>query len=289
MALRLADGTTIRDLSRPPQGMRHRVLFGVEESSGREVAAKIELIPGALEPERRALEWLTSQGGPAPRLLAAGPLEDADEYPGALCLLTERVAGTAPTSTAGWERLGRALARLSRVPWEGSGLAVLGHAEFLRLHERRVDGLGEALGRDLREVLPAVPRTYAESPLTLTHGDPGPGNFLDDGAVGTLIDWEDVLVAPRGLDLARATFIALLGAGPEGYAAREHDARARAVTAGFLAESGRSPGEDELTWWLTVAGVQFAHRRLERAGEPGVLPWRDAVTALETTLRRRPS
>jgi aminoglycoside phosphotransferase (APT) family kinase protein len=290
MALRLADGTTIGDLTRPPQGMRHRVLFGVEESSGLEVAAKIELIPGALEPERRALEWLTSQRGPAPRLLASGPLEDLGEHPGALCLVTERVAGTAPTSTDGWRRLGGALARLARVPWEGSDLPTLDHPEFLRLHERRVDDLGQALGRDLGAGLPAVPHAFSRSPLTLTHGDPGPGNFLDDGAAGTIIDWEDVVVAPRGLDLGRARFIALLGAGPEGYVADEHEPRARAVTAGFLAEADdRPPVADERDWWLSVAGVQFAHRRLERAGEPGVLPWLDALTVLEAALARRPS
>jgi len=33
-----------------------------------------------------------------------------------------------------------------------------------------------------------------------------------------------------------------------------------------------------------VAGVQFAHRRLERAGEPGVLPWLDAVAVLDGVL-----
>lgn len=286
MNLRLADGTTLVDLVRPPQGMRHRVLFGVEEASGREVAVKIELIPGALEPERRALEWLTSQGGPAPRLLAAGPLEGSGEHPGALCLVTERVAGTAPTSTDGWGRLGGALARLARVRWEGSGLPALDHEEFLRLHERRVEEVGVALGRDLRGALPAVPGAYADSPLTLCHGDPGPGNFLDDDGAGTIVDWEDAVVAPRGLDLGRARFIALLGAGPEGYVADQHEARARAVTAGFLAEAertpvGPSPGEDERAWWLAVAGIQFAHRRLERAGEPGVLPWLDAVAVLE--------
>ncbi len=290
MALRFADGTTIRDLHRPPQGMRHRVLFGVEESSGREVAAKVELISGALEPERRALEWLTSQGGPAPRLRAAGPLADSAEHPGALCLVTDRVAGSAPTSTDGWGRLGAALARLALLPWEGSGLPALDHDAFLRLHESRAAELGEEMRRDLHAALPAVPRAYADSPLTLTHGDPGPGNFLDDGADGLLIDWEDAVVAPRGLDLGRATFIALLGAGPEGFAAREHAARAGAVTAGFLAEAERSPegswpNDDERRWWLAVAGVQFAHRRLERAGEPGVLPWLDAVTVLEAALR----
>jgi aminoglycoside phosphotransferase (APT) family kinase protein len=287
MTLRLADGTTIGDIRRPPQGMRHRVLFGVEESSGREVAAKIELIGGALEPERRALEWLTARGGPAPRLLAAGRLEDSGEHPGALCLVTERVAGTAPTSTAGWERLGGALARLARVPWEGGGLATLEHGEFLDLHERRVRELGETLGRDLGGALPVVPSAYAASPLILAHGDPGPGNFLDDGGAGTIVDWEDAVVAPRGLDLGRATFIALLGAGPEGYVADEHEARAQAVTAGFLAAAdGPAPGDDELTWWLAVAGVQFAHRRLERAGEAGVLPWLEAVAVLEEALCR---
>ena len=46
-----------------------------------------------------------------------------------------------------------------------------------------------------------------------------------------------------------------------------------------------APDADELTWWLTVAGVQFAHRRrLERAGEPGVLPWLDAVDVLDGAL-----
>lgn len=43
-----------------------------------------------------------------------------------------------------------------------------------------------------------------------------------------------------------------------------------------------------MRWWLSVAGVQFAHRRLERAGQPGVLPWREAVTVLEGALADGP-
>jgi hypothetical protein len=288
MTLRLDDGTTISNLSRPLQGTRHRLLFGIEESSGRAVAAKIELIPGALEPERLALEWLTAQGGPSPRLLAAGTLDATSEHPGALCLVIDRAAGRPPTSAAGWERMGRAFARLSHVPWEGSNLASFAHGDFLALHERRVEELCRALQRDLGATLPTVPPSYSDSPLVLTHGDPGPGNFLDDGRVGIVIDWEDALVVPRGLDLGRATFIALLGAGPEGYVAQEPAARARAVATGYLAEADWSPDQAELDWWLSVAGVQFAHRRLDRPGEPGVPPWLEAVTVLESTLPSRP-
>jgi Ser/Thr protein kinase RdoA (MazF antagonist) len=284
MALHLADGTTIGNLSRPLQGTRHLILFGVEESSGREVAAKVELIPGALEPERRALEWLTARSGPAPRLLATGTLDATGEHPGAVCLVIDRVPGEPPNSAAGWSRMGRALARLSRIPWQGSNLTTLDHGEFLALHERRVDDLGQALERDLRATLPAIPPSYSDSPMVLTHGDPGPGNFLDDGADGTVIDWEDVLVAPRGLDPGRAIFIALLRAGPEGYVAGEPAARAKAVATGYLAESGWSPDQAALAWWVSVAGVQFVHRRLERAGEPGVPRWQEAVTVLESSL-----
>jgi aminoglycoside phosphotransferase (APT) family kinase protein len=283
MALRLTDGTTIVDLSRPLQGTRHRVLFGVAEPTGRAVAVKIELIAGALEPERRALDWLTQQGGPTPRLHAAGTLSPAGEYPGAACLVIERVAGEPASSIASWEGLGRALARLSRIPWQGSDLTTLGHDDFLALHEHRVDDLDQALGRDLGAGLPDIPPSYPASPLVVTHGDPGPGNFLDDGADGTLIDWEDAVVAPRGLDLGRATFIALLGSGPEGFVARDHAARADAVGRAYLAEADGPLDQTERDWWLGVAGVQFAHRRLERAGEPGVPPWLEAVELLEST------
>jgi aminoglycoside phosphotransferase (APT) family kinase protein len=277
MNLRLDDGTTITGLTRPPQGMRHRVLFGVEEASGREVAVKIELLPGALGPERAALEWLSANDGPAPRLRAVGTVADG-EHRGAACLVSDRVDGEAPRSVSGWERLGLALARLARLPWEGSGLDVQGHREFLAVHERRVDDLGG----ELAARLPPVPPAYANSPLVLTHGDPGPGNFLDDGEAGTLIDWEDALVAPRGLDLGRAAFIALLGAGPEGYVPADRTTRASAVVDGFRAEADDGfPDESELAWWRSVAGVQFAHRRFERAGEPGVLPWREAVEVLD--------
>jgi aminoglycoside phosphotransferase len=286
MKLRLDDGTVVGGLSEPPQGSRHLVLFGVEEGSGDEVAVKVELIAGALEPERIALEWLDARDGPAPRLRGAGVVT-SEEHRGAACLVTDRVAGEPAATLDAWRRLGEALARLAEIEWRGCSLTTLDHDEFLALHERKVAELDEALGVDLAAELPEVPAAYGDSPLGLAHGDPGPGNFLDDGTRGTLIDWEDALVCPRGLDLGRATFIGPLGAGPAGYVAAEPGERARVVRDGFLAASDGALGADELEWWVTVAGVQFAHRRLERAGEPGVLPWRDAIEVLRSTLGGR--
>jgi aminoglycoside phosphotransferase (APT) family kinase protein len=288
MTLRLDDGTTVTSLSEPPQGTRHLVLFGIQEPGGHEVAVKIELIPGALEPERRALEWLDARDGPSPRLRGAG-IVTSEEHRGATCLVTDLVGGEAPTSPDGWSRLGEALARLAELDCRDSSLTTLDHDRFLALHDQRVAELNRALGADLVAELPTLPTSYADSPLSLAHGDPGPGNFLDDGATGTLIDWEDAVVCPRGLDLGRAMFIGLLGVGPAGYVGRETEARAEAVRDGFLAASeDRSLAEAQLDWWLGVAGVQFAQRRLERAGEPGVSPWLDAIEILRRALPRTP-
>ena len=130
------------------------------------------------------------------------------------------------------------------------------------------------------------PHPPAIGPLVLTHGDPGPGNFLDNGRAGILIDWEEAKIASRGLDLARAIFIALLGAGPSGFVARDHHARARSVTAGYLATLRDTwrPGPPELRSWLTIAAIEFVHRRWQRAGQPGTLPWTQAITVLATAL-----
>jgi aminoglycoside phosphotransferase len=281
--LRLDSRLMIGELTRPPQGIRHRLLFGTEQRSGREVAAKIELIDGALERERRALEWLTEAGGPAPRLIGAGRVLGG-EHAGALCLVTERITGGPATTLAAWERLGQAIAWLAEASPPRSELPALDHGAFLGLYRDWVETLAAATGRDLAAELPAVPSTYSTAPLVLTHGDPGPGNFVDDDSAGTLIDWEDAAVGPLGLDLGRATFIALLGAGPEGFVATEREARAAAARDGFLAAVGRSPGEEERSWWLAVAGVQFAYWRLRREGRPGVPPWREALAVLDAVL-----
>jgi aminoglycoside phosphotransferase (APT) family kinase protein len=286
--IRLADGLVVWVDGRPAQGTRHEVLFGVMPHTRERVAVKIEGIPGGLETEHRALRWLTAQRGPAPRLITACTAIFKGRP--TACLVTERAEGIAPTTGSGWDRMGRTLARLVDIPWCGSELTVLDPETVGGRHVRRIEELGARL-----EVLADSVEDWTElcsstipgaTDLVITHGDPGPGNYLDGNETRTLIDWEGAHIAPIGLDLARATFIALLGAGPAGYVARDHQQRARAVAHGYLAELGESwrPTPELLRWWLTVAGIQFVHLRWKRAGQRGVAPWTDAIDTLRAAL-----
>lgn len=284
----LADGLDIRADGRPAQGTRHEVLFGVLQRTGERVAVKIERIPGSLEVEHRTLSWLTAQQGPAPRLITASTVISRGRP--ATCLVTTRADGAAPTTRSGWERMGRALARLADLPLGGCGLTVVDPPTFGERHAQRIRQLGlrlEMLAGAVEDWTQlSSPTIPGATVLVITHGDPGPGNYLDDNAAGTLIDWEGAQIAPLGLDLARATFIALLGAGPAGYLPRDHHQRARAVAHGYLGQLGKRwrPTREHLRWWLTVAGIQFVHRRWQRAGQPGVGPWTDAIDTLRAAL-----
>jgi hypothetical protein len=100
----------------------------------------------------------------------------------------------------------------------------------------------------------------------------------------SVTDWEEVQIAPRGLDLARLVFIALLGAGPSRYLARDHRSRADAAVDGYLStlRNPWQPSRDESRWWMTVAGIQFVHRRWQLAGQPA--PWEQAADVLCSAL-----
>ncbi len=282
----LDNGLTIVIEGRPAQGTKHVVLFGALRTTGEAVMVKLEGVSGALARERAALEYLTARGAPVPELKATGLTDVSGE--GVTCLVLKRQEGEAPTSRDGWRRMGRAFGRLAEPVSDVEQLPVLDLARFGDLHTQRVRELDACL-RATAAAVPDWPSlASAEAPrpgpLVLTHGDPGPGNFLDDGRRGWLIDWEDAHVAPRGLDLARLVFIAWLGSGPTGFVGRDHDARARAAVAGYLqtAPGGWQPSVDEMRWWFTVAGVQFIHHRWQRGGWPA--PWEDAAEVLQRGL-----
>lgn len=282
----LDSGLRITINGRPPQGSKHEVLFGVLRDTGEPVVVKLERISGALAREGAALKHLTARGGPSPELKAAGVTDVSGER--VVCLVVKRQEGAAPTSREGWRRMGRALGRLAEPVSDVEQLPVLDRERFGDEHVQRVRELGDRLTVIATGVpdwpslaSPEVPRP---GPLVLTHGDPGPGNFLDDGRDGWLIDWEDAHVAPRGLDLARLAFIAWLGSGSAGFVGRDHDARSRAAVAGYLqtVPGGWRPSVQETRWWFAVAGVQFIHHRWQRGGRPAT--WDQAAEVLQHGL-----
>lgn len=280
------DGPIVELRGAPAQGTRHAIAFGVITGTGEPVAVKIERAPGGLAQEQLALACLGGRDKPVPLLLAAGAASlGAREV---RCLVMERRAGTPPASIEGWRRMGHAYARLADLRDIPACLPAFDRATFGAGHARRIRDLG-ALLAGLAASIPDWERLSSDTvpgspPLVVTHGDPGPGNFLDDGEAGSIVDWEDAQVGPRGLDLGRLVFIALLGAGPDGYAARDHRDRARAVTDGYLEAltEGWQPSEEEWRWWIAAAGIQFTHRRWRLDGRPA--PWQDAVEVLRATL-----
>ncbi len=260
--------------------------IGRLEDGKEPVVVKVEQNPSALERKRAALVWLAqTQPGLAPTPIAFGDAILGPER--VTCLVTNRCRGSSPTTVAGWRRMGGMVARLADLGYPEHILPSLYPDQFIQAHRERISELGSRL--DL--VAASVPdwtelghRTLpGTTALTLTHGDPGPGNYLDTGWSGRLIDWEEAHVAPLGLDLARLMFIALLGSGPAGYVARDHRARAAAVTAGYLSAIQHRwlPTSDELRWWLSVAGIQFIHRRWHLGGPA---PWQQAAAVLASAL-----
>lgn len=285
--LLIEGGLEIQVDGRPGQGTAHETVYGTVLDSGTRVVVKLERTVGGLAREAAALTALNAgRCRVAPRLfMASFSSVDGQRLP---CLVIERCAGSPPTTIDGWWRMGHALGRLADVPPPVTGLEVVDAITFGRQHVQRIHELGDRLGPFV-DAIPDWPTLAAgDSPapaqLVITHGDPGPGNYLDDGSDGTIVDWELAHIAPRGLDLARLQFIAMLGVGPSGWVGGDQQARAAAATDGYLhaLSPPRRPSDEETRWWTAVAAIQFVHRRWQLDGHPA--PWEVAARVLKSTL-----
>lgn len=77
-------------------------------------------------------------------------------------------------------------------------------------------------------------------------------------------------------------FIAVLGSGPVGDEARDHQERCHAAVRGCLnAVANRwRPTAEDMRWWFSFAAIQFIHRRWQDDGRPA--PWKQAARLLPT-------
>jgi aminoglycoside phosphotransferase (APT) family kinase protein len=164
----------------PAQGSKHETLFGTLHPHQRAVVVKVEGVHGALEREAAALRHLAALRGPVPTLIEVG----VGTWRGkrSVCLVMERKAGCSPTTRERWRRMGRALGRVGRPVDRVAGLPVLDYRRFGADHAQRIRELETRL-IGLGSVVPDWPLLCSAhiptpGPLVLTHGDPGPGNFL---------------------------------------------------------------------------------------------------------------
>ncbi|GAA4154393.1 hypothetical protein GCM10022286_01910 [Gryllotalpicola daejeonensis] len=261
--LELAGGTLVTLGHRTAGGSKNETRYGVM-ADGREVVVKTQRNHGRLREEAAALTFLGARGVRAPKVIAAATGPDSSEV-----LVLSREAGERPVTPDGWRRFGRDLATLASVDTAGWPLATVSAAEFAGDHDRRLSVVAHLLDGELRrEISAAIERVADVHDLVITHGDPGSGNYLDDGEQGTLIDWETASLSPFGLDIGRAVFIGLLDLGRTGI----RRALVAALIDGYRANLTVELDDHVLRAWTIIAGLQFIHGRHVRPLRPDRTP-----------------
>ncbi|MBB5774979.1 phosphotransferase family protein [Nonomuraea jabiensis] len=268
----LASGRRVTDLTPLPAGRSHQVYSGVDAQRGNRVVIKLDDSgSGRLDNEYEALRLLAGHAAPVPAVL------DKTTWQGRTCLVLSHVDGS-PSRTAGaYFRLGNALASLATVPAPGDGLRTSPGETIETEHRRRVRNLALYLG-ETGPILAAV--TVPRAHHVVTHGDPGPENYLDRPADGTLVDFESAMIAPFGLDLGRALFATALveGAGA---------AQANAALLDGYRTAHALPRRPDLDAWVAIGGTQILAWRVAMSHRPATPPWQAAAEALKRHLLGR--
>lgn len=231
-ALKYYDLGTIRSVRPASHGVVNETAF-VETSIGRYVMRRNQRATGrrALRLRHNLLNWLRARGFPSPRLVPAANGDNAVEIDGRIFEVFTFIDGDEfnidrPAHISG---TGSILARYHRAvedfpcvpppePARYNPGSLVGLIE--RLMQRDVMGeLTEPLNwydrrtSDLRRVLPE--EAYAALPRLLIHGDMHRDNVIFRGdTVAALIDFDQVTIDARIVDLADALVDFAIGAAP---------------------------------------------------------------------------
>lgn len=246
----LPDGRVVVLGERTSGGSKNHTRFATLPD-GREVIVKIQATHGRLPQEEIALTYAADHGLRVPGVIAGWQPAD-----GGYCLVLSREPGVRTHEPDGWWRMGFDLARLSTVTVGECRLPRVDAAGFADDHLRRLEAIRPLID-DHADRIGAAVRHLATGRPTLTHGDPGSGNYLDHEAGGTILDWETASVAPFGIDVGRAAFIALLDNANTGIP----EALRTAVVAGYRAGSPEPIDDVTVAAGTIVAGLQFIHGR----------------------------
>jgi len=176
--------------------------------------------------------------------------------------------------------MGRDFATLAKTSTNSCDLVRTDTRAFADDHLERLDAVSHIIETGQRgEIAAAIEHVRRSASLSLTHGDPGSGNYLDHPSGGTILDWETAHVAPFGLDAGRGAFIALLDLGHTGISCELHDA----FIDGYRSNLTDSARLDTQTLHAAtlVAALQFIQGRHTRPLRPD----RTAQMAIDTTTK----
>lgn len=231
-----------------------------------------------LQGRAATLDWLASQGYPAPRVIATRTGDLIGVAGAWLTWATSYIPGRALASGGGQAGLlGAALGRLHVLGAPGAGLgagagpgpglATWHPAAAIPAALGRLDAVagvlpGEwrPLHEQFRSTLLAVQRALPGLPVAVVHGDPRPGNAVvtADGAA-VLIDWENGGVGVPVLDLGNCLIECHLDPGlpagrPEAWLIQPDPGRIAAVLDGYA----RWRRLDDAERSVLAEGIRFA-------------------------------
>lgn len=273
----LMNGPRVTHLRRLSGGRSHAAYAG-RLAGGPAVVCKVSAPQdGRLPQERTALAALTAAGYPCPEVVALGRIHDGS-WGARCCLVLRHLPGGPPTTGAAFARLGRRLAQLHRLHLPMGALPVEGCPDPRAEAPYLLTALPPAERETLDEIVEAI-RRHAR-PAVPTHGDAGPGNFLDTPGGGTLIDFETAAVRPAPADIGRCLFLM----------ETEYRMPAGSTEAQELLRSYRShaapPSDAAIAAWCAVEGLRVTRWRHDNRQRPGTPPWTEALNGVIRALRR---
>lgn len=206
--LTLPGGQKVHLGDRTQGGSKNHTRYGTLDT-GQPVVVKVQATHGQLRREEAALTFATDQGLPTPSVVGSSTTPDGDFF-----LVLTKEAGVRTNQPDGWQRMGHDYARLASGAITDCPLPTIRPEEFAADHADRLATIKPLLASQAHdEIREAIEHFATTRELVLTHGDPGSGNYLDHQSGGTILDWETASIAPYGIDVGRAAFIALLDLG----------------------------------------------------------------------------
>ncbi|WP_250405137.1 phosphotransferase enzyme family protein [Streptomyces cellostaticus] len=276
----LADGPRVTHLRRLSSGRSHAAYAG-RLVDGSAVVCKVSAMQdGRLPHEGASLAALTTAGYPCPEVVALGRICDGN-WEARRCLVLRFLPGGPPTTGAAFTRLGRRLAELHQLQLRAGALPVHGSTDPRTEASHLLTALTAADRDTLDEIVEAIRRD--DCPAVPTHGDAGPGNYLDTPSGGTLIDFETAAMRPALADIGRCLFLMEV----------EYGMPAASTEAQELIRSYRNWRHDAtsatdaaIAAWCAVEGLRVTHWRHENRQHPRTPSWNEALNAVNRALRR---